>query len=447
MSRLVVVSNRVPSPRERTQPAGGLTVGVRDAVRGTESLWFGWSGQQRADIAKQKPDLDRVDSVTYATIDLTHEQYERFYENFANGLLWPLCHYRIGIIEFSREDLQAYREVNDMFADHLVPLLREDDTIWIHDYHLFPLGEALRKRGVKAKIGFFLHIPFPPWSVMRVLPCAAQLLHELTAYDLIGVQTEEDVRNLDGCFEICGLNKRAYHFPIGIDPAEFAEQAVQSVMAPEVKRLKDSLRGRKLIIGVDRLDYSKGIPERFHGYEVFLNRYPEHKGEVVLLQVTPVSRAGVGSYQELRRELDELAGHINAMHGNFDWSPIRYLTQSAPRHILAGFHRIADVALVTPLRDGMNLVAKEFIAAQDEHDPGALILSYLAGAAPEMPEALLVNPYDAEDIAEALHEALSMTPKERKRRWRVLHDDVTRNTASNWSETFLDMLRDTQPQT
>lgn len=348
MGRLIVVSNRVPSPRERTQPAGGLTVGLKDAVRGVESLWFGWSGEYSDDVEHQKPNLDKVEGVTYATIDLTTEQHERFYENFSNGLLWPLCHYRIGIIDFHREDLRVYREVNALFADQLVPLLRPDDTIWVHDYHLFPLGEELRKRGVKSKIGFFLHIPFPPWSVTRVLPCAAEFLTDMTSYDLIGVQTDEDAHNMSDCFHMCGLEKDVHAFPIGIDPKEFAEQAISSLETPEVNRLRASLRNRKLIIGVDRLDYSKGIPERFHGYEALLKRYPEHINNVIFLQITPVSRGGVASYQALRRELDELAGRICGDHADFDWTPIRYLTQPVPRHILASFHRLADVALVTP---------------------------------------------------------------------------------------------------
>ncbi|BAT21047.1 alpha,alpha-trehalose-phosphate synthase (UDP-forming) [Asaia bogorensis] len=446
MGRLVVVSNRVPAPRERSQPAGGLAVGVRDAVRGTESLWFGWSGRHTTQSREQTAKLDTHESCTYATIDLTRSEYEHFYEKFSNGLLWPLCHYRIGIIDYKRIDYQVYREVNALFADQLVPLLREDDTLWVHDYHLFPLGAKLRRRGIKAKIGFFLHIPFPPWSVTRVLPCAEEMLREMAAYDLIGVQTEEDARNMNGCFEANNLPNRAVHFPIGIDPVEFNEQAEQNVMAEEVQRLQASLRGRKLILGVDRLDYSKGIPERIHGYETFLNRYPEHKGETVLLQITPVSRAGVASYRALRRELDEMAGHINAMHGNFDWSPIRYLTQSVPREVLAGFHRIADVALVTPLRDGMNLVAKEFVAAQSADDPGALILSSLAGAAPEMEQALMVNPYDHEGIADAIHAGITMSLEERQRRWQALHYDVTQNTAANWADRFLEMLRETERQ-
>ena len=443
MGRLIVISNRVPAPRERHQPAGGLAVGVGDAMGNTESLWFGWSGNHISPGVAQKLKLDRDRNCTYATIDLTRSHYEHFYENFSNGLLWPLCHYRIGIIAFKRLDYQIYREVNALFADHVVSLLQDDDIIWIHDYHLFPLGAMLRRRGVKARIGFFLHIPFPPWSLARVLPCVEEILSEMAAYDLIGVQTQEDARKMTGCFEEVNLSCRAQHFPIGINPIEFGTQAKENVFAPEVQRLHASLRGRKLILGIDRLDYSKGIPERIKGYEAFLNHYPQHGDKTVMVQITPVSRAGVASYRRLRRQLDEMSGHINAMHGNFDWSPLRYLTQSVPREILAGFHRTADMALVTPLRDGMNLVAKEFVAAQDPEDPGVLILSSLAGAAPEMNEALMVNPYDSEEIAEAIHKGLTMSLAERQQRWRALYRDVTQNTAANWAEKFLDILRQT----
>lgn len=445
MGRLIVVSNRVPSPSERTQPAGGLAVGLQDAVRGVESVWFGWSGHHTEDAAAQTPSLETVDGVTYATIDLTTEQHERYYENFSNGLLWPLFHYRVGIIDFDREDLRVYQEVNALFAEKLLPLLKPDDTIWVHDYHLFSLGHELRARGVTSRIGFFLHIPFPPWSMTRVLPCAAEFLRDMAEYDLIGVQTDEDAHNLRDCFEMFGHSKRAYAFPIGIDPTSFRQDAVDNIADTEVSRLLSSLRGRKLIIGVDRLDYSKGLIERLRGYEALLKRYPQHLREAVFLQISPISRAGVSSYQDLRRKLDETVGFINGQHADFDWTPIRYLTQPVPRNLLAAFHRMADIALVTPLRDGMNLVAKEFVAAQDEHNPGSLILSHFAGAAPDMSEALLVNPYDKDEIADALHKALTMPLEERQTRWRALNDEVGRNTAAEWARRFLSMLEETGP--
>lgn len=440
MGRLIIVSNRVPSPRERLQPAGGLTVGLKDALRGGSSLWFGWSGNQSEFEGDPVTGMDEVDGVTYATIDLTARQHEGFYQNFSNGILWPLFHYRVGLMSYSRRDWQTYLEVNAMFARSLRALLQPDDVIWVHDYHLFPLGQALRDLGVAGRIGFFLHIPVPPWSLVRSMPGARLLLEDMQAYDLIGVQTEEDADNLNHAFRQNGLAERAQAFPIGIDPHEFREQAEAGVRRDEAERLRASLRGTALILGVDRLDYSKGLPERLRGYEAFMARYPEHRGKVSFLQVAPVSRGDVEEYRQLRRQLDELTGRINGAYAEFDWTPIRYLTRPVARDILAGFYRMADVALITPLRDGMNLVAKEYVAAQDAADPGVLVLSHFAGAAPEMDEAVLVNPYDADEIADALHQALTMGLEERQRRWTRLDEDVRRTTAGFWARDFLQAL-------
>ncbi|MCI1438125.1 MAG: trehalose-6-phosphate synthase [Acetobacter indonesiensis] len=442
MGRLVVVSNRVPAARDRQQPAGGLAVALRDALSEGQCLWFGWSGQQipEEDKAEREVSIDKVDNVTYATIDLTHSEFDGFYQKYSNGILWPLCHYRAGLMSYTRADREVYLDVNQLFAEKLLPLLQPGDLIWIHDYHLFPLGQALRDLGVTSPIGFFLHIPFPPWSLMKALPGAERLMRNMHAYDVIGLQTEDDARNMNDGFSVCGVEARAQVFPIGIDPESFAELARDGLEHAEVLRLQESLRGKPFIIGVDRLDYSKGLPERFKGYEAFLKRYPEHKGKVVYLQITPVSRGQVEEYRLLKQELDEAAGRINGMYGDFDWTPIRYLTKPVPRELLAGFYRLADAALVTPLRDGMNLVAKEYVAAQDGKDPGVLILSHFAGAAPEMEDALLVNPHDADEIADALHKALTMAQSERCDRWNRLQPDVWRVTAGSWARDFIGML-------
>lgn len=442
MGRLVIVSNRVPSPTDRHQPAGGLAVALRDALKHGECLWFGWSGRQIPDAEKpgRKASSDHVKNVVYSTIDLTHSEFDGFYQKYSNGILWPLCHYRAGLMNYSRKDQAVYQEVNQLFARELSAQIKPDDIIWVHDYHLFPLGQELRKLGVNNPIGFFLHIPFPPWSLMKSLPDAEVLMGTMQAYDVMGVQTEDDARNMNDSLAQCGVTKRAQVFPIGIDPDSFAQQAEACEHDFDVQRLQISLRGRPLIIGVDRLDYSKGIPERFHGYEAFLKRFPEHKEKVMYLQITPVSRGTVEEYRLLKQELDETAGRINGMYGDFDWTPIRYITRPISRQILAGFYRLADAALVTPLRDGMNLVAKEYVAAQDEEDPGVLILSHFAGAAPEMPDALLVNPHDADEIADALHQALTMTQAERQARWERLKPDVWRVTAGSWSKDFVESL-------
>ena len=441
MGRLIIVSNRVPSPRERSQPAGGLAVGLKDALREGESLWFGWSGKQvQLHGGDPVPRLDRVDNVTYATIDLTPAQYEGFYQNFSNGILWPLFHYRVGLMNYSRTDWETYLAVNAMFARTLLPLLRPDDVIWVHDYHLFPLGQALRDLGVTCRIGFFLHIPFPPWSLVRSLPGADLLLEDMQSYDLVGVQTAEDAENLNHALRVNNLPERGQAFPIGIDPVEFRMQAEKSMQGAEVERLESSLRGAKLVLGVDRLDYSKGLPERFRGYEAFLARYPEHRGKVTFLQVAPISRGGVEEYRQLRRQLDELTGRINGAYSEFDWTPIRYITRPIAREVLAGFYRRSEAALITPLRDGMNLVAKEYVAAQDPANPGVLILSHFAGAAPEMEEGILVNPYDPDEIADALHAALTMGVDERRTRWQALEQEVSRTTAISWAADFMRAL-------
>ena len=440
MGRLVIVSNRVPSPRERSNPAGGLTVGLKDAIRGRPSLWFGWSGQVSQSEGDPVPKTSTQGRASFATIDLTPAQNRGFYEGFSNRILWPLCHYRMGLVEYSRGDLETYLAVNAVFARCLAPLLKPDDVVWVQDYHLIPLGAALRELGVKTRIGFFLHTPFPPLALFGALPGAGLLIRSMAAYELIGMQTEQDREHLDQSLQAEGVRPTTAAFPIGIDPDEFAKQANKATKGPELLRLTESLAGRTLILGVDRLDYSKGLPQRFQGYERLLERFPEHRNHVTFLQVAPVSRGDVAEYKALRRRLDEQAGRINGEWAEFDWMPIRYITRAIPRATLAGFHRFARVALVTPLRDGMNLVAKEYVAAQDESDPGVLVLSRFAGAAPEFTEAVQVNPYDPDEIAEGLHQALVMPKKERRSRWDALDVAVHKVTAASWARDFLAAL-------
>ena len=445
MARLVVVSNRVPAPKERANPAGGLTVGLKDAIRGQPSLWFGWSGQIAAvkDGARGDPKSKASSQagVTYATIDLTADQHRGFYQGFSNRILWPLFHYRMGLVEYSREDLETYLDVNALFARCLAALLRPDDVVWVQDYHLIPLGAALRDLGVTQRIGFFLHTPFPPPAVFDAMPGATKLLCAMRAYDLIGMQTDQDRDHLRQSLRAYDVHAAVATFPIGIDPDEFRDLALKASGGPEAVRLRESLNGRALILGVDRLDYSKGLPQRFMGYERLLKRFPEHRKQVTFLEVAPVSRGDVAEYKSLRRRLDEQAGRINGDWAEFDWTPIRYITRAIPRDTLAGFYRFARIALVTPLRDGMNLVAKEFIAAQDAADPGVLVLSRFAGAAPELARAVQVNPFDPDEIAEGLHEALSMPHDERQSRWQACNAAVHAATAASWARDFLAELR------
>lgn len=440
MARLVIVSNRVPVPRPRERPqAGGLAVALKEALATREALWFGWSGQTGPETGSA-PGIVTVGQTTYATIDLSAEDYRLYYTGFSNGMLWPLLHYRMGLAEFRREEWDAYRRVNLAFARALMPLLRPDDVIWIHDFHHFPLAAALRAAGAKQRIGFFLHVPFPPLALFQALPQGNILLRELASCDLIGTQTPADASNLRDALRGAGFDVPVRPFPISIEAEEFAREAEKAVRGQEARRLADSLNGRALILGVDRLDYSKGLPQRLRGFAALLRRFPEHRRRVTLLQVAPVSRGDVVQYRALRRELDELAGRINGEHGDIDWVPVRWMTRAVPRATLAGFHRIARVGLVTPMRDGMNLVAKEFVAAQDPADPGVLVLSCFAGAADELKGAILVNPHDPDEIAEGLNAALVMPASERRARWSGDIAVLRRNSAAAWAEGFLAAL-------
>ncbi len=440
LARLVIVSNRVPVPRPRERPqAGGLAVALKEALATREALWFGWSGQTGPKTGGE-PQIAAVGQTTYATIDLSPEDYRLYYTGFSNGMLWPLLHYRMGLAEFRRDEWEGYRRVNAVFAQSLKPLLRDDDVIWIHDFHHFPLAAALRGAGAKQRIGFFLHVPFPPLPLFQALPQGNILLRELASCDLIGTQTPSDAANLRDALRGAGFDVPVRPFPIGIEAEEFAREAEKAVRGQDARRLADSLNGRALILGVDRLDYSKGLPQRLRGFAALLRRFPEHRGRVTLLQVAPVSRGDVVQYRALRRELDELAGRINGEHGDIDWVPVRWMTRAVPRATLAGFHRIARVGLVTPMRDGMNLVAKEFVAAQDPADPGVLVLSCFAGAADELKGAILVNPHDPDEIAEGLNAALVMPASERRARWTGDIAVLRRNSAAAWAEGFLAAL-------
>jgi trehalose 6-phosphate synthase len=446
--RLVIIANRVPNPRERTPTAGGLAVALQEALASREALWFGWSGRI-AQATGTTPQAMRQGRVTYATLDLGAEDHRRYYLGFSNATLWPTLHYRLGLVQFARGDYVAYRRVNAGFAQAVRPLLRPDDTLWVHDFHLFPIGAALRRLGAGQRMGFFLHVPFPPYAVFGALPRADELLADLASYDVIGVQTPDDAANLREALHRVGEEQAAPRvavFPAGIDAPGFAAMAGRAARGQEAERLRASIFGRALVIGVDRLDYTKGLPQRFAGYGQLLARFERHRGAVTYLQIAPVSRGDVAQYRTLRRELDELTGRINGQYAEFDWAPLRWMTRAVPRLTLAGFMRIARVGLVTPLRDGMNLVAKEYVAAQDPADPGALVISRFAGAASDLDGALVVNPLDPDEIAEALDQALAMPAEERADRWRRMMAAVRADSAQAWCRRFLAALEEGTPE-
>jgi trehalose 6-phosphate synthase len=454
MSRLIVVSNRVIAGSGAGASKGGLAMGLGAALQDCDGLWFGWSGET-VEAFTGRITTQFVDGLKTATIELDETDVLEYYNGFANKTIWPLFHYRIDLTAFDRSFGDAYERVNRRFAATLRPLIRPDDLIWIHDYHLILLGRELRRLGVTNPIGFFLHIPWPARQLVTTLPRHVQLVRALFDCDLIGFQTEDwlqafqdyVVREASGValphgrLSAYGRTVKAGAFPIGIDAKDFVELVGSPQASQSYDRVSSRNLFRPLIVGVDRLDYSKGIEERLLGYEQLLKDHPEHVGRTVLLQIAPPTREEVDAYQDIRSRLETQCGRINGEFADVDWQPIHYVHQSYRRDELAGIYRAARVGLVTPLRDGMNLVAKEFVAAQNPIDPGVLVLSRFAGAAAQMKEALIVNPFSREEVSDALHRALHMPLDERIRRYTALMDGVVRDDIIAWRDSFVAALR------
>lgn len=448
MARTVIVSNRVALPG--AQRPGGLAIALRAALRESEGLWFGWSG--RIGVASEIPQRCRERGIDYATLDLSTEDVDDYYRGFANRVLWPLLHSRLDLVDYERGCSDGYQRVNAAFARALARELRSDDLIWVHDYHLIPLAAQLRRLGVGNRVGFFLHVPSPPADLAATLPHHRELFDPLRAYDLIGLQTVADATHLEDYlrnYAGAGADRVAFRqtasprigtFPIGIDANAIAAQAADAAALREVLRLRESLGGRRLVIGVDRLDYSKGLPERMRAFERHLQRHPDLFGQLTYLQIAPISRSDVPEYRSLRAELEALAGHVNGAHARPDWTPIRYVNHDYPHSALTGFYRSAAVGLVTPLRDGMNLVAKEYVASQAAADPGALVLSRFAGAAQQLGEALLVNPHDADEVADAVAAAARMPLVQRRERWAAMMATLRASDIGAWRRGFLEAL-------
>lgn len=451
-SRLVIVSNRVANLRGSAQ-TGGLAVALADAMRERGGVWFGWDGEREGETGGTVT-VETIGKVERVAAPLSPEDWADFYLGYSNSVLWPLFHYRLDLVDYKPAYFEAYQRVNDSFARQLRPFLRADDTIWVHDYHLIPLARALRRLGVRQKIGFFLHIPFPPPDMLAASPNHAELVEALLEYDLLGFQTHTDANNLrryltdhtgamdDGAghFTIEGRRVQIARFPIGIDADGFAALSRRADDDVAFDVMRRNLLGRKQIIGVDRLDYSKGLPERLKAYGQLLEDHPELDKAVTFLQIAPPTREEVDAYGDIRVELETLAGSINGRFADFNWTPVHYIHRAVPRTKLAALYRGSEVGFVSPLRDGMNLVAKEYVAAQDPEDPGVLILSQFAGAAEEMTAALIVNPYDIHDMAAQLHRALTMPLEERRDRHAVLLAHVSAHTAATWLTAFLAAL-------
>ena len=441
-------------PKKKGAAAGGLAVGILAALEEQGGMWFGWSGEL-TDRAASEPTIVRKDNIDYATIALNEQDFERYYNGYSNRVLWPVCHYLLDFMQYDAADFEGYRRVNSLFARKLASLLQPDDIIWVHDYHLVPLAAELRDAGVDNPIGFFLHVPFPSFEALRAAPGHEFLLRALCAYDVLGFHTSRDLAAFRTCLQepvvaaefrdenvidVHGGTLIADVFPIGVDVAGIQRLSAAAQNSKSVRRMVKSLADRQLIIGVDRLDYSKGLTQRFLSYERLLEKYPNAQNNVTLMQIAPPTRVGVRAYDEIRAELEQTSGRINGRFAASDWVPIRYLNKGISRKPLMGFFRNAAVGLVTPLRDGMNLVAKEYVVAQDPENPGMLVLSSLAGAACELTDAVIVNPYDRDSVADGIASALNMPLKERQQRHTSMLEILQRNDITAWRTRFVDAL-------
>jgi trehalose 6-phosphate synthase len=455
---LVVVSNRVARAKPNEPMTGGLAAALLPVVENSGAIWVGSSGRVRDGNQKEPfAEIEALGAGALAMLDLPAAHYGGYYEGFANSALWPALHSRADLIRASQDDYLSYREVNAFMARALLRFRKPDVVFWVQDYHFLALGAELRELGVTQPVGFFLHTPWPTRAVIGGVPHHRDLIEAMLAYDLIGFQTEEDRENFlsyvqseldpvvrDGVVISRYGRTRAAVFPIGIDPQKFAQQATRAMTHPDVSRLRRSLNGEKLAIGVDRLDYSKGLINRIKAFDRMWTQQPQLSRAVSLLQIATPSRGGIEAYGHLQSEVAKLVSDVNGIHGEVDWTPIRYLNKGYGQAVLAGLYRTAQVGVVTPLQDGMNLVAKEYVAAQNPADPGVLVLSKFAGAANELDTALLVNPHDIDGMAHTIATALSMPLTERRMRWEAMMTKLRNHTIQQWFADFIDALQDSQ---
>ncbi len=457
---LVVVSNRVTRGNANEPVTGGLAAALLPIVENSGAIWVGSSGRV-LDAAQKEPfaEIEALGTGALAMLDLPAAHYGGYYEGFANSALWPALHSRADLIRVSQGDYLSYREVNAFMARALLRFKKPNAIFWVQDYHFLALGAELRELGLTQPIGFFLHTPWPARDVVEGVPHHRELVEAMLAYDLIGFQTEDDCENFAGYVSASlGLavedrvvlsrygRTRIAVFPIGIDADKFARQAAKAVSHPDVSRLRRSLNGERLAIGVDRLDYSKGLVNRINAFDRMWTMQPQLARTVSLLQIATPSRGGIEAYGHLQNELARLVGEVNGRHGEVDWTPIRYLNKGFSQIVLSGLYRSAQVGVVTPLHDGMNLVAKEYVAAQNPADPGVLVLSKFAGAANELDTALLVNPHDIDGMARTIAVALSMPLMERRMRWEAMMAKLRRRSIQRWLADFLDTLQQAQAE-
>ena len=465
MSKTIIISNRLPvqlqiseGKIEAIPSVGGLATGMKSVHQEGESLWIGWSGLTREEIPESlEPEIDAaLADHGCSKVPLTQKEVSGFYFGFSNRTIWPLFHYFTEHVTYSEVAWKAYVKINRLYAEKILEILQEGDILWVHDYHLIPLAQELRRAGITQPIGFFLHVPFPSYEAFRAVPGHEFLLRALTAYDVVGFHTPRDLKAFRTCLEepivdatfIDDTRVRvgdgeliADVFPIGIDVDEIQKLSSDSQSMKTVQRMVSSLDGRQLLIGVDRLDYSKGLKLRLRSYERLLERYPNAQRNVTFIQIAPPTRTGVRAYDEIRSELEQTSGHINGRFAESDWVPIRYLNKGVDRKPLMGFLRNADVGLVTPVRDGMNLVAKEYVACRTD-STGALVLSEFTGSAEQLGDAWMVNPYDIAGLKESIRQATRAGEEEHTRRMTSMRHVVFEQNVQRWVRDFLSSLEE-----
>lgn len=462
MNKLIIVSNRLPvtvvkkASQFHCQPSvGGLATGL-GAIFDSRRIWIGWPGISSAkmDVGEKEFIKTRLAEDSLYPIFLNPNSFDLYYNGFCNKTIWPLFHHLIQYAVFEKRFWQAYEKVNRLFLDPVLENAGPEDIIWVHDYHLMLLPALIRERLPDASIGFFLHIPFPSFELFRLLPWKKELINGLLGADLVGFHTFSYVKHfLDSVRRTVGLENsygeitvgarpvKVDSFPMGIDFDKFSKAANQIKVKREISKIRKNIGEQKILLSIDRLDYTKGIPQRLETFNAFLDKYPEFEGKVTYILVAVPSRTKVEDYRALKKQVDELVGKINGAHGTFGWMPVWYIYSSLQFHTLIALYTIADVALVTPFRDGMNLIAKEFIASKNDLQ-GTLILSETAGVAEELGEAVIVNPNDKDEIVEALKDALSMTDKIETSRNREMRARLQRYNVGKWAQEFTGTLND-----
>lgn len=459
MSKTIIVSNRLPISINKTDEgleykpsAGGLATGLGSIYKEGENIWLGWPGTFFKTEEAEESVTKELAKESMRPVFLTEKDIEHYYEGYSNSIIWPLFHYFTQYCEFKQEDWDSYKEVNQKFCDAILKYAEDGDFIWVHDYQLMLLPQMLREKLPNASIGYFNHIPFPSYEIFRCLPWRESTLRGLLGADMIGFHTYDDMRHfLSAVSRIEGIEHEMGHLrahdriitvdalPMGIDYEKYSSAVVSSATQKEAKRFMSSINTERFILSIDRLDYSKGIPQRLEGYAAFLEKYPEYQKKVSLILLVVPSREHVETYKELKEELELLVGRINGKYSDLGWTPIHYFYRSLPFNQLSALYSLADVAMVTPLRDGMNLVCKEYIASRLDKT-GVLILSEMAGAAKELTEAVIINPNDQLEIVEGLKEALTMPEEEQIVRNTEMQKKLKKYDIHHWVDMFMDRV-------